>query len=199
MTPLRRSERIKELAKRRPAPTGIVKPPRRQVHRYALSATAIKTLPALHNINKLGMASFEKLKRGARWPEGTIKVTIEVSRDLDWLEFGHELKVGDAGDDGLGWSGKEAGRDFYRDMLDGYLSGLEDAEDEDDEEEDEDEEVKDQEDEYQEEAEDEAEYEDEDEDEEKEEEEKEEEEQEEGGDADDEKEDDEEDDEEEYY
>jgi hypothetical protein len=104
---LRRSVRIADLAKRRSTPTGVTKTARRScrhAHRYALSANAINTLPALRN-SKLGQATFHKLAKGERWPEGTIKVTIEVAPILGWLEFGDKLKIGDADDEGEGWSG----------------------------------------------------------------------------------------------
>jgi hypothetical protein len=101
---LRRSVHIADLAKRRSTPTGVTKTARRpcrHAHRYALSATAINTLPALRN-SKLGQATFHKLAKGERWPEGTIKVTIEVAPNLGWLEFGDKLKIGDADDEGEG-------------------------------------------------------------------------------------------------
>jgi hypothetical protein len=108
---LRRSIRIADLAKRRSTPTGVTKTARRpcrHTHRYTLSATAINTLPALRN-SKLGQATFHKLAKGERWPEGTIKVTIEVAPNLGWLALGDELNMGDAEDEVEGWSGDEGG------------------------------------------------------------------------------------------
>jgi hypothetical protein len=94
---LRRSERIADLAKRRLAATAITKPAprshRRHVHRYALPS-----LPVLgsNESEDWGAASFLKLPKGAKWPKGTIKVTIEVPPELGWLEFGDELQIADA-------------------------------------------------------------------------------------------------------
>jgi hypothetical protein len=97
---LRRSERIADLAKRRlAAATAITKPAprshrRRHVHRYALPS-----LPVLGSNESEGWggAPAVKLPKGAKWPKGTIKVTIEVSPELGWLEFGDELQI--AGDE----------------------------------------------------------------------------------------------------
>jgi hypothetical protein len=41
-----------------------------------------------------------KLPKGAKWPKGTIKVTMEVPPELGWLEFGDELQI--AGDEAAG-------------------------------------------------------------------------------------------------
>jgi hypothetical protein len=99
---LRRSERIAELAKRRLAATAITKPAprprRRHIHRYALPAEAIPSLPVLgsNESEDWGDAPVVKLSKGAKWPKGTIKVTIEVPPELGWLEFGDELQIADA-------------------------------------------------------------------------------------------------------
>jgi transposase InsO family protein len=99
---LRRSERIADLAKRRLAATAINKPAprprRRHVHRYALPAEAIPSLPVLgpNESEDWGVAPFLKLPKGAKWPKGTVKVTIEVPPELEWLEFGDELQIADA-------------------------------------------------------------------------------------------------------
>jgi hypothetical protein len=97
---LRRSERIADLAKRRlAAATAITKPAprshrRRHVHRYALPS-----LPVLgcNESEDWGGAPVVKLPKGAKWPKGTIQVTIEVPPELGWLEFGDELQI--AGDE----------------------------------------------------------------------------------------------------
>jgi hypothetical protein len=99
---LRRSERIADLAKRRLAATAITKPAprprRRHVHRYALPTEALPSLAVLgpNESEDWGAASFLKLPKGAKWPKGTIKATIEVPPELGWLEFGDELQIADA-------------------------------------------------------------------------------------------------------
>jgi hypothetical protein len=99
---LRRSERIADLAKRRLAATAVTKPAprprRRHIHRYALPAEAIPSLP-VNESEDWGVAPFVKLPKGAKWPKGTIKVTIEVPPELGWLEFGDELQIADAEDE----------------------------------------------------------------------------------------------------
>jgi hypothetical protein len=103
---LRRSERIADLAKRRlaAAATAITKPAprprrRRHVHRYALPAEEIPSLPVNESEDPdWGVAPFVKLPKGAKWPKG-IKVTIEVPPELGWLAFGDELQIADAEDE----------------------------------------------------------------------------------------------------
>jgi hypothetical protein len=101
---LRRSERIADLAKRRLATaTAITKPAprshrRRHVHRYALPSLPV--LGSNESEDWGGAPVVVKLPKGAKWPKGTIKVTIEVPPELGWLEFGDELQI--AGDEAAG-------------------------------------------------------------------------------------------------
>jgi hypothetical protein len=139
---LRRSERIADLAKRRLAATAIIKPAprprRRHVHRYALPAEAIPSLPVLgpNESEDRGAASFLKLPKGAKWPKGTIKVTIEVPPELGWLEFGDKLQI--AGGEAAGGNEEKKEKKEKADDEDDD-DNEEEEEDEDQDEEDEDE------------------------------------------------------------
>jgi hypothetical protein len=135
---LRRSERIADLAKRRLAATAITKPAprhrrRRHVHRY------------VNESEDWGVAPFVKLPKGAKWPKGTIKVTIEVPPELGWLEFGDELQIADAEDED---EDEDESRDVGEQMeVEEEVEDEEDEEDEDDEEEEEEDEEEEEEDE----------------------------------------------------
>jgi nucleosome binding factor SPN SPT16 subunit len=135
---LRRSKRIADLAKRRLAATAITKPAprprRRHVHRYALPAEAIPILPVLGpNV------PFLKLPIGAKWPKGTVKITIEVPPELGWLEFGDELQIADAENEDEDEDSDDAAGDEEEKKEKKEKADDEDDDDDDDEEEEEDE------------------------------------------------------------